>query len=510
MKKYLVLILGILLLLSACELKKPVIPQWDVTLKVPLLNEIYPVLDLADGENILIDQDSLMYLSTTGEMETPPFGEVEITPNVDVEGIPVPSGVDFDSNLPLLDPGFNVQLVYGAVSSGEIKIRFYDLDPTITTLRLIFHDITTKNGDALVVNYNNSGNWQNVNLFGYHFGVKNSPTNLTELHITAVSASGQPENTPIAAMGIKIDSPISFYEFQGRFNHFMLPLNVTAGSVDIEYPYGLDEAIHLQSAKLVLNLWNELGFDCEFVGDIYAENANGETRTLPIKDNNGNNYIIAGSTTEGIPAESILILEDNISQLLQIMPTHIEIINTNFIIDSNSGLGSLRSSDVIRANYDISAPFVFKLFDHMITVQEPVKIEISADNRKQIRENALGATIDFKILNKLPIGADARVYFGNSPNIDVADSTTYRFSIPAQVFALGDPAADLDPVDGFQKQSIELSKADLDAFTEPEVYLRWTFTFHPTDGFQPIHATTADYIHIKSMISAELRMGDFE
>jgi hypothetical protein len=64
MKKYLVWILGILLLLSACDLKKPIIPQWDVTLKVPLLNEIYPVLDLVDGENILIDADCLMYLST--------------------------------------------------------------------------------------------------------------------------------------------------------------------------------------------------------------------------------------------------------------------------------------------------------------------------------------------------------------------------------------------------------------------------------------------------------------
>jgi hypothetical protein len=55
-------------------------------------------------------------------METPPIGEVEITPNVDVDGIPVPSGVAFDSNLPLLDPGFNVQLTYGSVSSGEIKL----------------------------------------------------------------------------------------------------------------------------------------------------------------------------------------------------------------------------------------------------------------------------------------------------------------------------------------------------------------------------------------------------
>lgn len=509
MKKYLVWILGILLLLSACDLKKPIIPQWDVTLKVPLLNEIYPVLDLVDGENILIDADSLMYLSTTGQMETPPIGEVEITPNVDVDGIPVPSGVAFDSNLPLLDPGFNVRLTYGSVSSGEIKVKFADIDPSVTTLRLIFHDITTDAGDPLEVNFDNSGDWQAVDLAAYHFGVKNSQTDLTELHITAISASGQPDNTPIASMGIKIDSPIAFDEFQGRFDHFMLPLNVTAGNVDIEYPYGLDQAVHLQAAKLILNLENDLGFSCEFVGDIYAVNADGESRTIPIKDNDGNNYIITGSTIEGVPAHSTIVLEDNISQLLQIMPTHIEVINSNFIIDSQSGLGSLRSSDVIRANYDISAPFVFELFDQMITVQEPVKIEISAENRTQIRENAQGATLDFKILNKLPIGAEAKVYFGNDANIDPTNSNTWRFFVPAEVFALGDTAADLDPEDGFQMLSITLSKSDLDTFTEPEVYLRWTFNFHPTGDFVPIHATTADYIHIKSMVNATLRMGNF-
>nr|MDK2850979.1 hypothetical protein [Candidatus Cloacimonadota bacterium] len=500
MKQMILFLMLASIFLFACEIKEPVMPIWDLDLNIPLINERYLISELADSVNIIIDDNDLMYLETEGELDTPEVGEVYISPNLELMDLPVLSGTEISQSVPIGVDEQNLNLRYGLVESGNIKVRFASVDPTVQELSLSILDIHQPDGEPFVIEYAGSDEWINIDLAGYYFGSLDATESLTELTVQLSATSSQPDYTPIAELSILMVDPLSFGVFAGDLEEYEIFASGSTASIQIEYPFGIDQAIQVSDVYLEIGVENELGFECEFIG--FLRGSRGDlSLTVPILDDNGQNFRIAPSTLSG-PVYSTLMIHDGFQDIIQMMPETIEIIDARFIIDSQSGSGILHKDDKLRADYTVQVPFRLTIFDYPITMQETTEIDITEDNRDLIENNLLESSLIMQVQNKLPIGGTAYAYFGSEAEIDVDDPQSYGF-----VKSLSIQSSQISQ-DWQEPATLELSKSELDLFTLPQVYLKWSFHFDATDDEVEIYASPEDFIGLKSMLHAKVRVED--
>lgn len=513
MKRKLIFVLaGLSLLAISCSVKKPVLPEWDVTVNVPLMQKKFFVSDLVDSVNIIIGDDDVLVLRGTGSAETPMFGNVEISSNFELGPLPILSQVTVNGSVPLVDDSGNAQLAFGRFASGVIGVRFQNMHPQGHNVKLSFPDIRTASGGVFEIGYPGSSGWTNMSLEGCEIGTLNSNVLLTELRYTITPNSQLPANFELGDLTVRLDSPFSFELFQGHLDNMQLPLENSESTINIDYPNNIEDAIQLQAASLYVSLTNQVGFACEFHGEFYAINTrNGQSRSIPILDNNNQPFTANPATAAGAGITE-LMFENGIEQLLQIMPDQIEIRNAYFLINSSSAgdIGTVRSSDIIVGDYQLDAPFVFELLESTIRLQDPIQINISEENRTRILNNARDAALSVLVKNRLPIGARADMYVGNTAEIDPADPATYLFTRSVTLHSRqwveqhpGDPDINAN---GEQMLTLELSEAEVNVFANPSVFLLWTFSFENSGGVVQITASPADYIQIKSMVRAGLHI----
>ncbi|MDP2174037.1 MAG: hypothetical protein Q8J62_09720 [Candidatus Cloacimonadaceae bacterium] len=500
MKWCALVLLAALLLLSACDIRKPVMPEWDVTLNIPLINEKYFVSDLVDSVNIVLGDGDILILRGTGSEETPYFGDVSFEPDINVTGMPIFSGSNAGF-FPLVDPEDKVLISYGKIISGTLRTRFFNVANSVSQINLIFHELFYQDGTPYQISYPGNSGWQNSNLEGCTIGTLNSGTLLDQLNYTIQVVSTQPAGSAAGLMDFGVLGALAFDLFRGHLVDFEMSLVENQSSVNIEYPHNIEDAFGLQSAKLFIDVQNMVGFVCELHGNFYAENTRtGQVRSIPIVDNNNQPYLINPATEAGAGITE-LVFENNVEQLMQIMPDKIEIRDAFFLIDSSTTgpVGTVRSSDIIKMDYQLDAPFTFVVYESTIQLQDPTLINITAENRRQIQNNALAAELTLHILNKLPIGATATLYIGDSDQIDPAVPGTYAFSRGMNL-----QSSNLSP--GEQITTLSLNKAELDVFAQPTVFMLWTFSFAAHGTPITITASPADYIQVKSMIRVGLRI----
>lgn len=496
MKYYALVIIAIMILLTACEVKEPMLPKWDVDLRIPLINQQFFASDLVDNVNIITDDDQILTITSNGTAETPEFGPVPFNPNSAMENVPIP-GTGEDLFIPFIDNDGIVEISYAEVSSGLMRSRFTEVNSSVQELKLVFHNLFQANGEEFEIIWTGGADWVNTSLAGLHIGTLDSGQIVSELPVSLVVTPALPQGTTAAKFSFQANSAMNFPRFQGHLNEYPLEMTSSLASVDISYPYDINEAVEMQEASLRVVLTNYIGFTAKFSGRIRAENEAGDVRYVDIVDDNGNLY----NTTAAVgntPGITVLDFHNNISQLLQIMPTQLKMVEGLLTINSGQGIGSVEIEDKVIADYTINAPMILILNDHEIVIRDEQEITIPEDNRTQIRDNALSASINMLMKNTLPVGAAVELYFGDSPNIDVDDPVTYDFVKTASIHSVATEA-------GWQTLDITLSKPELDVFSQPSVYLRWAFTFESSNG-QPvtIYARTTDYIHVKGMMLANI------
>lgn len=495
MKKFYLILITALILLSACEVKKPTLPSWVVNLKVPLINELFYVSDLVDSVNIVLGENDVLTVTANGEATTNEFGNLPFNPNVNVSGIPIlGSGYAFD--VPFFDQTGTLEIAYAEIAEGIFESRLQDIDPGVQQIAIVFSDIYYPDGQNLTIYSDNSGNWNSTNLQGMHLGLANSTEIISQLHISLQVTPSMPAGMQVATLDFKADSMISLGKFKGRLHNYPVSLEDSDSFLNIDYPYGLNNAINLQEASLQLTLQNYIGFGATFSGQLKAINAEGESCIIDILDENGEEFQIDPATEDG-PIVMTMLLSDNIQELLQIMPTSIQVIGGEFLIDSGDNVGSVKPTDNMHLDYLIRAPLTFTLHNYEIVINEEQEFLIPEDNRQAIRDNARGASLNLDIQNTLPIGATAKLFFSNTPNIDIHYSDTYSIMKEATIHSG-------DQVPGFQNVGLELNKAELNVFTAEQVYMRWSFSFEETGTPVSIYASSGDYIHIKGMLSANI------
>lgn len=494
MKKIYLMLIIALILLTACEIKKPTMPTWFMDLNIPIINERYYVSDLVDSVNIVMGENEVLTVTTSGEATTNEFGDLPFTPNVNVEGLPIwSSGLDL--TIPFEDQNGKVGVAYAEIAEGIFKSRFNNLQSGVE-ITLTFYDLYLPNNQNLVLTSNNPGNWVTTNLEGLHLGVANSDQVINQIHLSFQITPSLPSGMQVATFDFQANETIQFGEFRGTLNNYPIGLEDSGSLVNIDYPYGLDQAINLEDAYLQITLQNYLGFGSVFSGQLKATNSSGQSRIIDILDEYGNNYQIEPATEEG-PRIVEIQFGHNVAQLLQIMPTTIQVIDGQFLISSGTNIGSLRPTDTMLLFYTVSAPLTFTLHAHEITIAEEQEFSIPEENRERIRKNLVNASLNLELKNKLPIGASAKLFFSTTPSIDTNNPSTYNFMKEAAI-----NSANLQP--DFQNVNLTLNKDELNVFTSEQVFMRFAFSFEETGTPVTIHASTMDYIHIKGMMSARV------
>ncbi len=499
MKRYIIVMLAFLVLLGACEIKKPTLPNWDVLLSVPLINEKFYVSDLVDTVNIVVNENQILTLTGSGEVSTYAFGNLNYDPDTNLADQNIPSGMNQVLDpIPFADTSGHLSIAYAAINSGIFRYRFTGVHPS-AEITLTFQNLFDSNNNPVVVTNPTSSGWVNLDLQNMHIGHPTDNTVIPGLLLHVNATSTQAPGTPIATFSFQALDPLQFSSFKGYMNGLSIQLKDSTSSITIDYPHNVDESITLREASLKLDIENEVGFGAVFHGSLFAHNEAGETISVPIVDNNGDNFHIDPANAAGSVTTSIEINE-GIEPILQMMPDSLQIINGYFTFNSGSTIGEVNSSDRINLDYMVDAPFHFDLHEHEIVVDSIFVLDISEENRNRILNNALAADLTIELLNMLPMGASAKVYFAGNDSIDVHDPSTYSFSKNASVLAATNP-------NPWQAISLSLTKEELDVFAQPNVYYTWSFSFQELDDVT-IYARTSDYIHIRSMVKARIKVED--
>ena len=506
--RYSLAALGLILLaLSACDIAEPHLPAWDVDFTIPLMNERFLVSELADSLDITIGDGDVLTLVNTGQAETPDFGHVNFTPGNIVNDIPLFAGENINLTLPLVDPTGTVFLSYGEFTQGYLRYQFDVVDPANTVAQMTLPDVVNDQGLPLQIQNNQFGSWQSFNLPDYHLGIKDSGLFQDSLRFVFSVQSDLPAGTPIGSVSLDLNNQFGFRVFQGYLYSYVRALEGVVSTIEIAYPFEIDEAIQLQQADIYIEVTNEVGFGAAFPGFIRSSNhRTGEVRVISVVDDEGNYFTVNPATAMGSTITQ-LDFSSNVSQILQIMPDTVEIFDSFLLINggSNGNAGFVEEHNRIYCSYQIHAPFTFETFDHSFTRSEVTEVEISEESSDLITDSVLEAELTLEVVNRIPLGAAATVYIGTTPEIDPAQTASYAFSRTITLHSSQYTGPDVNQ-DGEQEIQLALSEAEIGVFDNPMLYLLWTFTFEPSNGPVTITASPADYIQVKGMLRAKLHV----
>lgn len=511
-RSILFLLVVLLVLVTGCDVKKPVFPEWDLSLRVPLMNRSFFVSDLVDSVNIVLGDDDILVLRGTGFAYTQEDTKVRFTPQVDASNVPLLSGVNTPLSFPIADAQDRVELWYGVISTGAVKVRFNNMSPQTQQVKLTFNDIHLPNGSVYEIEYNSSSSgWESHSLDGCSIGHADLSAVFDQLHLNVTVSSSLPNGTPVGSVDLQLNERINFSEMHGRLSDFDIPAMENAGSIDIAYPENLENTVRLMEAKLKLLIENEVGFICEIQGAIKAERTDtGQQVIVPLLKDDGSAMIIQAADANG-PGTAEFIMENGIGQMMQIMPNKISLINMKYVLrqDLMSGIGSIRSTERVLCNYQVDVPFTMILFDSFLKLKKPIELNIDENNQRLFRDNIGAADLQFMVLNNLPLGCEMQMIFSTQSEVDHEDPSTYLMkkvvTLHSHQWVEANPNAPNINSEGEQFINFDLNEEEMDIFANPTLYLNLVFTMEDTNN-QPvsIKGTPADYIRVRSMIKANI------
>ncbi len=480
---------------GGCKIKEFVLPSWDVELNVPLINQTYYVSDLIDSVNFFPAPGNNIVFQSSGTLTSDPPSDLTSTQSSGLYETQLFSAMNYTGAIPLGNAQSGMQIAYGLIAQGNIRYRFYEINPALQQTFIRFNEILDGSGTPLTINYTGNQTEQFADLSGYHIGTQGSDQLLTSLHYTIFAQSGLAPGSELGNLELEILSGIAFSSIRGRFSDLQMDIRENNAFIDIDYPGNIDQAVNVVGADMKLHISNPSTFPFILVGEFYAVNKNtGAFRTIDANNEDGTGYVINPAVGD-IPGITEIEFADSVDYLLGIMPSHIELRNAYFRINNIAGaIGEINDDDIITGEYTATAPFNFILNSAPVTPDDAVRIEISTENRDIIRKNVKFASMDLGITNRLPVAADVSFYFGLQPQISPYEPGSWMFSKTAHVNAFDGNGTE-------QIVEVQLDSTEVQFFDHPEVFMQMEFRFAATDGPIQITASADDYIRVRSMIS---------
>ena len=428
----LIIIIFFCLLITACNIKGFMIPKWEVKLKVPLINESYPLLDLyfsENNENIGVDEDEAgnpnsIYFYTEDDLKVADIGsnELKISPNHTGVG-PIPVIISFSESLSLTDgDDDDVSVAIGKISSGELIFRFETLPENVNEIQISVNELFDANDKRVSLEIPKQNH-----SFEYRYDLRNHELKHLENEeiVEALSFavkivhSGTIVN-PGGYMRIYHDQPIIFSKVHGYLNNFRVNVDYTEKMIDMAYPLNIENAIDLNDPSLIFSIYNHLGFETVFSGIVTAHNTrNGTMFTIDLEDIDIAKRRIR-ATTEGDSLLTTLTFtkDDGIGSLINIAPDLIEVRNAFFIVNNpENGFGFANAGRSMGVGYIAKVPFDFKFYPNQrVRPDELESATISKSNRDEIKDSAQNAEINLSMKNYFSVGARVRLYICSSDN----------------------------------------------------------------------------------------------
>lgn len=482
---------------TGCNIKKFTMPTWDVALNIPLMNQKYFVSGLIDSLHFFPAPGNNILFQTTGELETEPVGEIVVEMNVDTGDIPIEAGVSLTDGFPLSNLNTGSEIAYGVITEGGLRVNFSDMHASVSQVTLTLLNVLDESNIPLTISYDGNVGGYLIPLDGYHVGTENSNVIVQDIEFEVNVESTEPLGNTVGFIRLGMIDDLVFSSYRGRISSLSLEVLDSQTHIDIEYPWGMENAIQLQHATILLHIENPIAYPCIITGEFYAENHNsGQSAIIGLLDSNNNPFIVNPKIGD-LPGVTEIHFTNNVDQLLRIMPDYIELRNAYIQVDNSTGaIGEIHSTDVVNGSFIANAPLEFVLLNSLITPRDSIVIEVSQENSDRIRKNIKSASMQFNILNQLPIGAQTTMYFGTNPIISIEDTSSWSFSKTAYVHARTNPNEE-------QPIPLNLSNDELMLFTNQKVYMKQTFMFDASDGPVTITASPADYIQVRSIVNLQ-------
>ena len=410
-----------------------------------------------------------------------------------------------DESSTVIDSTGEFSLFYAEINNCEVIIDIsqnYTL-PFDADINLMFNEIYTQAGVPLEVSFHCPGD-TTFNFAGYTVGLDpNSTIPIDTLHYSysVVTESTGEEYVPInyddeVAATIYIGDMI-FQEVSGIIDNKEIEMDTITEEIDLtDLPDSLQGLLEFQIVELHFEIFNQIGFDCNLSMHLVGSNDAGESVAIDV-----NETIYKETTTE-------IIIEDGVADLLNLIPSLIEVTDIHAYIGDGITSGSIALNDSIGGSYEVTTPLKFIIADHTIT--DTLDTIIMDDESQDILdENIDGIRLVITAENKFPFGTDIRVFFSTdstevftNPGL-LIDSL---FIEPAEIINgfSGDPTSN--------EIILDLSGDDFNVFLDREhqdVYIGAELSILGTDG-EVVTIRGSDNIKIIGYLEAEVHIAEPE
>ncbi|MFC1887985.1 hypothetical protein ACFLYK_04180 [Candidatus Cloacimonadota bacterium] len=397
-------------------------------------------------------------------------------------------------------------LFYAEIEQCQFHISIPPEDyslPFGSEMEINFHDIYSPSGTSLSLNIRCPGDTL-IELGGYSLG--NDPSSQTVIDSIYYSFNVITDGTGDEIMTLTSDlsvqasieiGDIILQEVRGIINNKTIELEDITEEINLEdLPDSLDGLLDFQTVELHLNINNQTGFDCRLTMNIAASNASGGSVELYIDE------------TIYAEAETEIVITEGVNEILDLIPDQISVTNIVAYIGDGETPGTISLNDSISGNYNVVSPMQFIINDYSVTESADV-IELDDDDQDIIEDNLTSVKLTIEAENKLPLGADLRIYFATDSLLVFIDPGLVIDSLTIL------PAAIQDGITSEPSQNlfeIDLSGEDFNVFLDrlnQNVYPGIELLIMGTDG-EVVSILGNDYIHIIGYIEAEVHIAEEE
>ncbi len=412
-----------------------------------------------------------------------------------------------DESSTVIDSTGEFNLFYAEINNCEVMIDIsenYEL-PFDAEIDIIFNEIYThpQPDSLLKISFHCPGD-TTFNFAGYTVGLDpNSTVPIDTLHYSysVVTESTGDEYVPInyddeVAATISIGNMV-FQEIIGVIDNKEVEMEDIFEEIDLEdLPDSLQGLLEFQIVELHIEILNQIGFDCNLSMQLVGSNDAGESVAIDV-----NETIYKETTTE-------IIIEEGVADLLNLIPTLIEVTDICATIGDGVTAGSIALNDSIAGSYTVTTPLKFIIADHTIT-DRPDPIEMDDDSQEAFEENINGIRLVMNVENKFPFGADVKIFFSTD--------STLVFENPGLLIdsLFIDPAEIVNGVSGepsFNEEIIELAGDDFNVFLDSEhqiVHIGAELSILGTDG-EVVTIRGSDNIKIVGYLEADVHITEPE
>ncbi len=504
--RYLILLCG--LVIAACGLTDFEAPSWEVGLRnIPLMNRTFSAADL-EGENIIIENDTLK-VTIEGSIEEVAPALVKSV-NSSTPDLPLVSNQSTPNSLFLqsLTPETEIRVLNGIIESGVMDIELNDSFLDFNYIEIQFNQLLNSDGSTHILTINKNDFIDSMYLFhldGLTLGSQDLNEENIILDFNLYCSSDLADNTPLGLIRLSMQDDIMFSEFNGYIND-VRALDYEQ-DVDIDYPQNVEDALMIKSANIYFTIYNEIGFDFYFLGDLVAYKDGAEVDRISIHEDLGVDFTAAAATNPGQVMTTDINIVDNerANQMLRLMPDRIAFINPLYEVNNVTATepGFVSNQHTIRCDFNVVIPAEIDVFsDYSIIPNDYIEIEIDSANQDMIDDRVDSASIDLTLINNFDFGGKVDLYI-SSTEID-----TSQVSLDNSEIQLLDN--EINATSEEQIISIELSKGelnkDLNTFLNDKIYVRFRVKLNNTDGYLVVMAN--DGLTIKGDLSLNVMIDE--